>query len=211
MRQCQTTVKILVLLRIQGNCKPHHVLLALVASLAVVSGLDRGDNSLCRLLLLSLLQFVVLVLAHPFTTTFSYVHGALCLALTVFSVIAQLLYAVLANSSSSVWLVELSAGCSLAIVGMTTLKMIMDLWELCKAIRRRYRRATKLIVSYKLSTSQRSKGERTPSLLTVDASDLLPLAMYAELNDDLSINPHFSPQLASSMQPLSISTMTHRQ
>ncbi|CUG85115.1 GP46-like surface antigen, putative [Bodo saltans] len=114
-----------------------------VACLSVVSGLS-GSEAQCRawsflaLLLLLLVQFVLLVVLRPLTTVVSTVHSFVTLGLTLLSVLSQLVFiwGYIADASG-LWLVEASAVCTLAVVGVTGVKMVVDFIALAFAVKRR--------------------------------------------------------------------------
>ncbi|CUG06495.1 membrane-associated protein, putative [Bodo saltans] len=118
-------------------------MLVVIAVLAVVGGLDATDSSLCRsvvlvVLALTVCQMLLMLLLRPYTTLFSVVHGAVTLALTSLSIAAQIAFIVSSTTESPhLWLVKASAGCDLAVVGVTAVKMMFDSKDVVDAIRRR--------------------------------------------------------------------------
>ncbi|CUE76391.1 GP46-like surface antigen, putative [Bodo saltans] len=118
-------------------------MLVVVAVLAVVGGLEGTDSSLCRsvvsvVLVLMVCQLLLMMLLRPYTTLFSAVHGVVTLALTCLSIAAQIAFIVtLRSESPHLWLVNASAGCNLAVVGVTAVKMMFDAKDVLDAIRRR--------------------------------------------------------------------------
>ncbi|CUE62105.1 GP46-like surface antigen, putative [Bodo saltans] len=116
--------------------------LVAVACLSVVSGLG-GSEAQCRAwsflaMLLLLAQLVLLVVLRPLTTVVSMVHSFVTLALTLLSVLSQLVFVwgYIADASG-LWLVEASAVFSLAVVGVSAVKMALDLTALVFAVKRR--------------------------------------------------------------------------
>jgi hypothetical protein len=119
------------------------VLLSAVSSLAVIGGLDVANEALCigssaAVVVLLVAQLVVLCVVRPYTTLFSLVQNVFTTALTCVSVGAQLAFVATSyTSTSGLWLVDASAACNLLVLGLTLVKMVLDAWELCRAIKRR--------------------------------------------------------------------------
>ncbi|CUG76321.1 GP46-like surface antigen, putative [Bodo saltans] len=194
-------------------------LLVLFACLSVVSGLNQVDDTLCRAatiitVALLLTQLIVLGIAHPFTTLFSFVHGLLTLTLTTVSVLAQFLYALLASSTTQdLWLIELTAGCNLAIVGVSAAKMLVDLIELGSAAKRRLLSASSLRSARRIirqETHDEDVEVKTMLLrshddfsLEEESMGLMPLAEGQSNDNTLSVNfdsnvPHYFEMADSS-------------
>lgn len=121
--------------------------LVVSAVLAVASGF--GSASQCQgltivVMLLLALQCSVLMLLKPLTTFFSHLQSAVTLVLTFLSVLAQLLFIAASSNNpncvSAMWLVDASAGCNLAVVGVSVVRMVLDAWETWLALRRRFHR-----------------------------------------------------------------------
>jgi hypothetical protein len=117
-------------------------LLALLSCLAVVGGLGSSLPQ-CQALAAAAAavvvgQLVLVLAARPYTTLFAHVHSALSLLLTALSVLAQLAFLLTsATSTAGLWLLEGAAVCNLATVGVSCVKLLSDLVQLCKSIRRR--------------------------------------------------------------------------
>ncbi|CUG89773.1 transmembrane protein, putative, partial [Bodo saltans] len=96
---------------------------------------------------LLVLQLGTLVVLRPLTTVFSAVHSGATLILTSLSMSFQLAYLWRQSTTSSsgggggseagLWMVNAAAVCDLAVVGVTAVKMLLDLLQLCAAVRRR--------------------------------------------------------------------------
>ncbi|CUG89323.1 transmembrane protein, putative, partial [Bodo saltans] len=118
--------------------------LAGVSCLSVVSGLT-ASSAQCRgwsfvVLLLLTLQLTALVTARRLTTLFSTVYCATSLCLTIISSLAQLIFVwSYSADTSALRLVDVSAGCSLAVVGLSAINMIVDGIGLLSAVKRRWR------------------------------------------------------------------------
>jgi hypothetical protein len=116
--------------------------LVAVGCIKVVSGLS-GSQAACRgwtISAISLLiaQTVLLLVIRPHTTLFSLVYYAVTLVLTCLSVTAQLLFVLLSSTSTSgLWLLQAAAVCDLTVVGITATRLIVDVIQLTKAVRRR--------------------------------------------------------------------------
>ncbi|CUG88568.1 membrane-associated protein, putative [Bodo saltans] len=157
-----------------------------IAMLAVGGGLSAQDTRLCRgstiaALVLLVGQLATAVGVRPFTTLFSLVHGCATLALTCLSVLGQLLYGAAASSSDStsgMWLVTASAVCDLAVVGVSALRMVLDVVELVRAVRRRYLKLRLL----------RSSAHEVPALLDVNDDDALRMLTPSQ-EDELCYPP----------------------
>lgn len=67
------------------------------------------------------------------------------ISLTTISVVAQLVFT--SAASSDLWLAQLSAGCSLLVVGISALKMSVDGYDVFKAVRRRITIAVQFVRS----------------------------------------------------------------
>lgn len=119
--------------------------LIFIAVLSVVSGLDGAATALCHALtgvVMSalILQAIIVVVVQPFTTVMSFAHTLLTLTLTLISATSQFIFMLAFNSTTKItgmWLVEVAAGCDFAVVGVTAMKLLLDAWQLFRAIRRR--------------------------------------------------------------------------
>ncbi|CUG93980.1 membrane-associated protein, putative [Bodo saltans] len=117
--------------------------LVAVSVLAVVGGLDTKNTALCRgvtsvVIALLALQLLAVVIVRPHTTMFSFVQSSTTLFLTCASAVSQLAFIMTsATSTSGLWLAEMSAGCNLAVVGVTAVQMLLDFAALFAATRRR--------------------------------------------------------------------------
>ncbi|CUG79676.1 membrane-associated protein, putative [Bodo saltans] len=139
------------------------------AMLSIVGGLDSTDVHLCRgstaaVVALLGMQAIVVVVSRPFTTLFSTVHAVSTLTCTCLSTFAQLLFLVLSSSTdgSSMWLLTASAACNLIVVGISALKMILDLFELVAAMGRRLQDSKNGRVhstAHQLATVQESQND----------------------------------------------------
>jgi uncharacterized membrane protein YgcG len=111
--------------------------------LAVVGSLDTTNATLCRAAtgaVVALLcgQLLLVAVLRPHTTLFSFIYACLTLVLTCVSVVMQLLFIVVSLSSTSgLWLAQVSAGCNLAVVGVSAVQMTIDVVSLLLAARRR--------------------------------------------------------------------------
>jgi hypothetical protein len=117
------------------------VLLA-VAALSVVSGLDPGNLALCRgctglVVALLAVQLAVCLATQPFTSLISHVASVLSIALTILSVVAQLIVASSTNASL-LWLVDASLCCVLGVAAAAACKMVVDAFDLVVGVRRRW-------------------------------------------------------------------------
>lgn len=59
------------------------------------------------------------------------------------------------NSTTKItgmWLVEVAAGCDFAVVGVTAMKLLLDAWQLLRAIRRRAHLVAELRLRYTASS-----------------------------------------------------------
>lgn len=156
--------------------------LAVLSVLGVVGGLDSSSNNgaLCQTSTAAVVavlfgQILLLGLLQPFTTLFSLVYNCVTLALTCVSVMAQLLYIVLSsNSTSGLWLVELSSGCSLAVVGVSILKMLLDVVDLAAATRRRW--------LWILAARDHARGLALQNVILV-ATDAVPNTPLTQVDD----------------------------
>ncbi|CUF43930.1 membrane-associated protein, putative [Bodo saltans] len=116
--------------------------LAVVSCLSIVSGLTTSTTQ-CRawslvVLLLLFAQLVLLMATRPLTSLLANVYSALTLVLTALSALTQLVFVwVYATDTAGVWLVDASAGLSLAVVGISAVKMLLDVVHLFAAARRR--------------------------------------------------------------------------
>ncbi|CUG19508.1 membrane-associated protein, putative [Bodo saltans] len=114
----------------------------MVSCAGAASGLD-GSGAACRgwgllAVLLMVAQLVVMFPMRPFTTLFSFVQAVVILALTILSALSQLVYIwAYANDTSGVWLVNASAGCSLAVVGLSAVNILLNGAQLWAAAVRR--------------------------------------------------------------------------
>jgi hypothetical protein len=147
--------------------------LASVSCIAVVSGLTESAAP-CRAwsfasVVLLLMQLVLLVVMRPFSSLFAAVHGVAALSLTVIGVLTQLVFVwASAASSSRLWLVQASSMCSLAIVGLSATKMLVDLFQLRKAAVRRVAELHEVRVQLKAADESRLKGLMPASSGPVD-------------------------------------------
>jgi hypothetical protein len=168
----------------------------LIAAIAVVSGLD-GDAT-CRgwttaALVVLLVQLAILCGAQPFTSIFSFLYATTTLSLTCASVAAQLAYIyVSSNSTSGLWLVEMSAVCELAVVGISAIKLLVDALSLLMALHRRL----KLLVAVR---RVRSANQQQQPLSPVSVGTLLQLAATdggaAQSSGEISRQPSLASML----------------
>ncbi|CUG87576.1 GP46-like surface antigen, putative, partial [Bodo saltans] len=110
------------------------VLLAL-SIVSVVSGLS-GSSGQCRgwslvALLLLVAQLVAVIIVQPLTTTFSQLYAISTVSLTCLGVLAQLLFV---WTVDSLWLVDATAACSLAVVGLSLLNTALNAVQLVAAV-----------------------------------------------------------------------------
>lgn len=117
--------------------------LTMIAVIGLASGL--GGSTLCRgftaaTLGLLAFQLVVLCYTQPFTSIFSFLHGVATLTLTCMSVAFQLAYIELSSNTSTsfLWLVDASAVCNIAVVGISALKLLLDILQVFAAGFRRF-------------------------------------------------------------------------
>ncbi|CUF43954.1 membrane-associated protein, putative [Bodo saltans] len=117
--------------------------LAVVSCLSVVSGLSTSTSQ-CRVwslvvLLLLVGQLVLLMATRPLTSLLANVYAALTLVLTILSTLTQLVFvwAYAADTEEGGWLMDASAVFSLAVVGISAAKMLLDIQSVIVAIRRR--------------------------------------------------------------------------
>ncbi|CUE76009.1 GP46-like surface antigen, putative [Bodo saltans] len=177
-------------------------MLVVIAMLAVVSGLGGASSSdVCQsttavVLVLLVAQLLLMVTLRPYRTLFAVVHGAVTLVLTCLSVGAQLAFIVSSfpadeedSRTNSVegllWLVNASAGCNLAVVGVTAVKMLFDVKDLLDAISRRLRQdrihhSASSLLSPPCGTGEGLPGVLLPSPTTPLESSILSLATIEE-------------------------------
>ncbi|CUI11647.1 membrane-associated protein, putative [Bodo saltans] len=117
--------------------------LVAVSILSVVSGLDNTNRALCigctaTVVGLLLAQFVVVARCSPFTSLLSFVFGLVTVLLTCLGVFAQLMFISTSSSSlAGLWMVQASVACTLAVVGLSAMKMLFDASEVLAAVTRR--------------------------------------------------------------------------
>lgn len=119
-----------------------NAVLIAVACTGTLGGLS-GSEVACRgwgvvSLALFVVQLVFLIVSRPFSTHFSTGHGAATLALTIVGVMGQLVFVFTsATTDTDLWLIAVSSICSIIVVGLTVVKMMMDVGEVLRAVRRR--------------------------------------------------------------------------
>jgi hypothetical protein len=117
--------------------------IVVVAVLAVAGGLDTANDALCQaavavVLVLMSCQLLLVLRLRPYTTLFAVVNGTVTLVLTCLSIGAQLAFVVSSTPQSpKLWLVDASAGCDFAVVGVTAVKMLLDAKDTVDAVVRR--------------------------------------------------------------------------
>jgi hypothetical protein len=112
-----------------------------ISVLSVVSGL--GSQALCRSssgisLILLIIQWIVVLTVRPLTTLFSLVHVSLTMALTILSVVAQLVFLFFSSlEPSGVWLIDASSICNLLAISVNAIRTCLDVHQLWSAAQRR--------------------------------------------------------------------------
>jgi hypothetical protein len=112
-----------------------------ISILSVVSGL--GSQALCRSssvisLILLIIQWIVVLTVRPLTTLFSLVHVSLTMALTILSVLAQLVFLLVSSlEPSGVWLIDASSICNLLAISVNAIRTCLDVHQLWSAAQRR--------------------------------------------------------------------------
>ncbi|CUF89906.1 transmembrane protein, putative [Bodo saltans] len=161
--------------------------LAAVSCVSVVSGLTASDAqchgwSLAVVLVL-VVQLALLVALRPFTTVFSSVYNAVTLVLTILSALSQLVFVwAYAADSAGLWLLGAAGGVSLAVVGVSAVKLLLDVHQLVAAVRRR-------VVALRTLPSAASRESDSfvdlDALLRDDSSEMSALqASQREVIDD---------------------------
>ncbi|CUF98706.1 membrane-associated protein, putative, partial [Bodo saltans] len=164
--------------------------LVVVSLLAVASGLDVGNEALCRgcsaaaVALLSA-QVTVLCVWRPYTTLFSLVYNVLTTALTCVSVAAQLAFVMTSfTSTSGLWLVDMSAVCNLLVLGLSVVKMVFDGWELWSAVKRRMEAACRcdaLVMNSIISGENTAVNQVTKEAM-IESGDVTDLPSITRLD-----------------------------
>lgn len=153
-------------------------ILVLVSVAAVAGGLDASASALCYSLTavvigLQVMEAVMVIVVKPFTTLFSAVHTFGTLILTSLSAAAQLAYILVSrnnSSTSAMWLFKASACCNLAAVGVSAVKMALDLMHIFVSCRRRIRQ---LMLKRSSATVRRRDGDLSV-VDVVDAASFSP-------------------------------------
>ncbi|CUG93987.1 membrane-associated protein, putative, partial [Bodo saltans] len=121
----------------------------------------------------------------PHTTLFSFVQSSTTLLLTGTGVVTQLLFVVISSTSTSgVWLAQVSAGCNLAVVGVSAVQMLIDMMSLLVAAKRRI-----LTLSYRRSLEGQHRIESSSAaemMLSVHTSSDFHQHPLQELYDEAS-------------------------
>ncbi|CUG93983.1 membrane-associated protein, putative [Bodo saltans] len=164
-------------------------LLVMVSSVAVIGGLDTTNTMLCQgatsaVVALLVGQLVLLLGLRPHTTLFSFVQSSTTLLLTSTGVVTQLLFVVISSTSTSgVWLAQVSAGCNLAVVGVSAVQMLIDMMSLLVAAKRRI-----LTLSYRRSAEGQHRIESSSAemMLSVHTSSDFHQHPLQELYDETS-------------------------
>ncbi|CUE70624.1 membrane-associated protein, putative [Bodo saltans] len=160
---------------------------------SVVSGLD--GVSWCESLsvtitLIFLLELVLLCLTRPFTTLFSTVQTATSLALTVISLTTQTAFVFL-NSTSFIWLADISAICDILIISVSAIKTLVDAREMAYAGYWRVKALRGHIFALKsltARTSDSSCGLDDP-LLSTELFVVLDADIVATAQSDNTVHP----------------------
>ncbi|CUG79302.1 membrane-associated protein, putative, partial [Bodo saltans] len=134
--------------------------LVVVSALAVAAGQDNTNRALCISCTSTVVgvlaaQFLVIVRCRPFTTIFSCIFALATVMLTCLGVFAQLMFVVMSPSTvsglwmvkkkivmspstvSGLWMVQASVACTLAVVSLSSVKMVLDAAEVIAAVHRR--------------------------------------------------------------------------
>jgi hypothetical protein len=165
--------------------------LVFVSCFAVLSGLSESASpcrawSFVSVVLLSV-QLVVLLVTRPFSSLFAAVHAVATLSLTVVGVLTQLVF-VWAASSSGLWLVQASSMCALAIVGLSAAKMLVDLFQLRKALARRVAELHKVRRQLKAAEESRLKALMPASSAIIDSVLEMKLLLVEDPTEDGAVS-----------------------
>ncbi|CUG85549.1 membrane-associated protein, putative, partial [Bodo saltans] len=119
--------------------------LAVLACVGIVSGLSPRNTAVCEIFtvvaaVILMLQLTIVLVFRPFTTVFGHCYTVAVLLLTTLSVVAQLVL-LFASSGLDSWLLQGSAVCNLATVGVGLTKSLLDLVQLYRGVARRMRSA----------------------------------------------------------------------
>ncbi|CUG06551.1 membrane-associated protein, putative [Bodo saltans] len=115
--------------------------LAVLACVGIVSGLSPTNTVVCEAFavvaaVILMLQLTLVFVVRPYTTIFAHYYTLAVLLLTTLSVIAQLVL-LFSFAGLDSWLLQGSAVCNLATVGVGLTKTLTDLAQLGRAVARR--------------------------------------------------------------------------
>ncbi|CUG87491.1 membrane-associated protein, putative [Bodo saltans] len=115
--------------------------LAVLACFGIVSGLSPSNLMVCEIfavvaVVILMFQLTLVLVLRPYTTTFGHYYTVTVLLLTALSVMAQLVF-VFSTAQLDSWLLQGSAICNVATVGVGLTKTLTDLVQLGRAVARR--------------------------------------------------------------------------